>query len=61
MNIVRNDSIFFAGFPNNPNLDVSKGFGYKFFLCLPLSAKVMSIYRLTSRKELKEITVEWML
>ena len=48
------NSSFFVGFPNNPNLDVSGHFGCKFFFWwLPLSAKVVSIYRLTGSRELK--------
>ena len=47
------NSSFFVGFPNNPNLDVSGHFGCKFFFWwLPLSAKVVSIYRLTGSREL---------
>ena len=45
--------VFFVGFPNNPNLDVSGHFGCNFFLWLPLSAKVVSIYRLTGSRELR--------
>ena len=44
------DSSFFVSFPNNPNFDVSE---YIFFLWLPLSAKAVSIYRLTGSRELK--------
>ena len=48
------NSSFFVGFPNNPNLDVSGHFGCKFFFWwLPLSAKAVSIYRLTGSRELK--------
>ena len=48
------NSSFFVGFPNNPNLDVSGHFGCKFFFWwLPLSAKVVSIYRLTGSRELR--------
>ena len=47
------NSSFFVGFPNNPNLDVSGHFGCKFFFWwLPLSAKAVSIYRLTGSREL---------
>ena len=47
------NSSFFVGFPNNPNLDVSGHFGGKFFFWwLPLSAKAVSICRLTGRREL---------
>ena len=53
------NSSFFVGFPNNPNLDVSGHFGCKFFFWwLPLSAKAVSIYRLTGSRELKEAIVE---
>ena len=49
------NSSFFVGFPNNPNLDVSGHFGCKFFFWwLPLSAKAVSIYRLTGSRELKQ-------
>ena len=49
------NSSFFVGFPNNPNLDVSGHFGCKFFFWwLPLSAKAVSIYRLTGSRELIE-------
>ena len=48
------NSSFFVGFPNNPNLDVSGHFGCKFFFWwLPLSAKAVSIYRLTGSRELR--------
>ena len=48
------NSSFFVGFPNNLNLDVSGHFGCKFFFWwLPLSAKAVSIYRLTGSRELK--------
>ena len=47
------NSSFFVGFPNIPNLDVSGHFGCKFFFWwLPLSAKAVSIYRLTGSREL---------